>query len=305
MAWLYLMVLGPAAAGIVLATVWWLMRGRQNGLPRERLGAFSLAAGLTLVFVGLAERLILGPLALQLDIPNGLWEWYADHRFAIPLWLGILGLVLLVFPIRTRSGRGAADLTPRTAVSFARGWWFITPAVVLTLIVALTVAAGTASERDEVTGQYTMYSVDLGGERGMGTSIYGWFYSVPALVYLTLLIGMVILDLVLISRPALDRGREQDVRIRTVRTRNVLLIATGALLVHLGLIFGSLAGTASVRSTFSHSEGAVVFWTDFAALQPALNWASSVAAALGFALWAAVALSAIPSRRPAPILSRS
>lgn len=305
MAWLYFMVLGPVAAGIVLASVWWLVRGRDSGLPGGSLAAFSLAAGLTLLFGGVAVRLMDGPLPLLLDVPSGVWDWYSDYRFAIPLWLGIIGLVLVAFPVQARSGRGAADLTHRTPVSFASGWWFVTPAAVLALTLIVTFAAGAVSEPDEVTRRYTMYSVDLGGERGMGTSIYGWFYSVPCLILMGVMIVISILDLVLISRPSLDHNQERDVHSRTVRTRNVLLVGTGALLVHLGLIFGSLAGPASVRSWFPTSEGTVTFWTTFAALEPVLRGASSVAAALGFALWAAVALSAIPSRRLAPAAARS
>lgn len=305
MVWLYSIVLGPVVAGVVLATIWWLLRGRTHGLPGGGLSAFALAAGLTLVLGGVAERLMFGPLAFVLDLPTFLWDWYSDHRFTIPLWLGILGLVIVAFPVRSRGGQGIADLTPRTIVSFTRRWWFVTATGVLAVILVLTVVAGAASEPDEVTGRYTMYSADLGGGRGMGTSIYGWFYSVPSLIVMALLIMIAVVDLVLYSRPALARDHALDVAVRIIRSRNVLLIVTGALLLHLGLIFGSLAGTASMRSWFATSEGGVAFETTFAALQPALAGASSLAAALGFALWFAVALSAIPSRRPAPVAVRS
>ena len=139
----------------------------------------------------------------------------------------------------------------------------------------------------------------------MGVSIYGWFNSVPCLILMGVLIAIAILDLVLISRPALEVNQVEDVHIRSVRTRNVLLIGTGALLVHLGLIFNSLAGTASIRSSLPTSEGLVMVWTTFAALEPALRGASVVVTAFGFALWAVVALSGIPSKRLAPAAARS
>lgn len=90
-----------------------------------------------------------------LELPDGFWDWFRDYRYTAPLLLGILGMVLIAFPVRSRSGKGVAELTPRT--------------------------------------------------------------------------------------PAPDHNHERDVHIRTVRTRNVLVIGTGALLVHLALIFGSLA----------------------------------------------------------------
>jgi hypothetical protein len=305
MAWLYFMVLGPVAAGIVLVVVWWLIWGRKMGLPAGTAGASALAAGLILLLVGVLVRLLGGPLALVLHIPTELWGWYSDYRFTYPLVLGILGLVIVALPVRARSVRGTAELAPRTPWSYAKGSWFITPAVVLALIVTFTVAAGAASQPEEATGRYTVYWVDLGGERAMGTSIYGWFYSIPCLILIGVMIVIASIDLVLIARPALDPDHERDAHVRTVRTRNVVLIATGALLVHLGLIFGSLAATASVRSSFSTSDGSVAFWTPFAALQPTLVGASSVAAGLGFMLWAAVAVSAIPTRRRQPNTTRS
>ena len=300
---LFFLILGPVLAGIILGLAWWLIWGRKKRLPGGSVGAFSLVAGLLLVFGMVGVRLMgVAPLWLP-DVPNEFWRWFSDFRFAVPLALGTLGMVLLAFPVRARSGRGSAELTPRTPVSFARGWWFVTPAVVLVLILIFTVTAGAASQPDPETGHYTMYFVDLGGERGMGTSIYGWFYSVPSLIMIAIMIAIAIVNLALVARPALNGNHERDVRIRTIRTRNVLAVATGALLLHLGLIFSSLAGTSSVRSSFSAGDGTVAFWTNFAALEPVLRGASVISVVFGFAFWAAVALSAIPPRRVATVSS--
>jgi hypothetical protein len=293
---LFFILLGPVGAGIALALLWWLIGAFRRRFAGVALSRHSLVAGLTLVIGGVGSRLLSGALPLVLDVPRPLQDWHADYRFAVPLCLGILGLALLGLPGRTQSVRGAADLKPRTALSFVRGWWFVTPAAALALILTLTLAAGAASEPDDQTGLYTTYQVDLGGGRAMGTSIYGWFFSVPALISLGIMLVVATLALFLIARPALDLDKEQDVYVRTVRSRNVILIGTGALFVHLGLVFGSLAGTASMRSTFSIEDGALAFWTTFAALQPALAVLSSVTAALGFALWTVVALSGVAPR---------
>ncbi|WP_104191257.1 hypothetical protein [Cryobacterium sp. Y82] len=299
MVWLFLIVLGPVVAGIILALAWWAFLGRKRQQRGGGVSAFSMAAGL-LLGVGGVFVLLFGSPLLPFQLPREYWYWYQEYRFTAPLLLGILGMVLLAFPVQSRSGRGTADLIPRTPLSFARGWWFVAPALLLALILTVTVTAGVASQPDPSTGRYTMYLVDLGGERQMGASIYGWYNSIPSLILMAVMLIFAIVNLVLIARPALVHDREEDVRIRIFRTRNVLAIGTSALLTHLGFILGSLAGTASIRSSFRTSEGSVTFWTTFAGLQPIFVGASAVAAALGFALCVAVALAAIPSRRWAP-----
>ncbi|PVE19852.1 hypothetical protein DDA93_00295 [Arthrobacter sp. Bz4] len=304
MAWLHFVVWGPVYMGIGLALAWWGIRGRKNGLPGGRLSVVTFATGLLLLIVGIGLRLISGPFSLRLDIPTEFWEWYRDYRFIVPLLLGILAMSVLALPVRARTGRGTANLAPRTPLSFTNKWWLITPGLVLSLIVTLTIAAGMASEPDARTGRYTMYFVDTGGGRSMGTGIYGWFSSLPSLILLGIMMVVAAIALFLIARPALNDDQEQDAHTRIIRTSNVLMVGTGALLWHLGLIFGSLAATASLRGNFSTSQGNVRSWTTFAALEPTLNIASIVAPALGFALWGAVTLSAIPSRRRALVAGR-
>jgi len=302
MTWLYLLVFGSFVAGIILALAWWLIWGRRAGLPFGPASGFTITAGLLVLVGDIVRRLLDASMLLPFDVPRFLSDWYWDYRFTVPLLVGILSVVFLAFPVHARGGRGTAELTRRSPVSFARAKWFLAPGVLLALILLITVVAGAASEPDSVTGRYTMYSVDLGGERGMGTSIYGWFFSIPALILTGVLIVISIVGLSLIARPALAEDQERDIRVRTIRTRNIVVAGTGALLLHLGLIFSSLAGTASVRSIFPTSAGPVAFWTTFSALQPVFTAASMLCAALGIALWAAIALSAIPSRRRVPVM---
>lgn len=301
MAWLYLLIFGPLVAGVILALVWWLIWGRKTALPVGPARGFTLAAGLLGLLGEIAMTLLGTPFLLPFAVSRYLSAWYADYRFAIPLLLGILVLVLLAFPVHARGGQGAAELTRRSFVSFVRGRWFVAPGVLLALILLITIVAGAASQPDPMSGRYTMYFVDLGGERGMGTSIYGWFNSVPAMIITGVLIVITIIGLSLIARPALAEDREQDVHVRTIRSRNIVAAGSGALLLHLALIFSSLAGTASIRSIFSTSEGPVRFWTTFSALEPAFNIASILCAVLGVAFWACIALSAIPLRRGVPV----
>ncbi len=299
--WLYLLVFGSLLAGIVLALVWWLIWGRKAALPAGPVRGFTLAAGLLVLLGEIVVRFVGAYILLPFELPHFLGDWYRDYRFVSPLVIGILGLALLSFPVQARGGRGAAELTRRSPVSFARSRWFIAPGVLLALILLITILAGAASQPEESTGRYMMYVVDLGGERSAGTSIYGWFYSIPSLILTGVLIAATIVALFLIARPALAEDRLLDIHVRTIRTRNIVAAGTGALLLHLSLIFSSLAGTASIRGSFATSEGPVRFWTSFSALGPALITGSMLCAAFGVALWASVALAAIPAPRRASV----
>lgn len=298
MVWLFFLTFGGLLAGAVLAVVWWFVRGRRDGLPSGPVAGFTLAAGglgLLLHTIFLAVRA--GPLLVPIELPFGVLVFVRDARFAIPLVIGVLALVLLAFPVRPRSGGGVADLTPRGPFSCTRTWHLVVAASITGVAVLTAVLAGAASQPDPTTGRYTMYFLELGGENGMGTGIYGWFYSVPALVAIAFLMAVAVADLVLIARPALDEDRAQDIRVRTVRTRNVIAVATGALLLHLGPVFSSLAGTASLRASMATDLGRGTFWTPMAALQPVFHGAALVAETLGVMLWVGVTLTAVGVRR--------
>lgn len=291
---LYALAWGPVLAGIVLALIWWLASGRRHRLPGGSLNVLAAIAGL-LGVCGVA--VLRSATGLLFPFPTELLWWYQDYRFTVPLVFGLVAIILLAFPLRSRRGQGSAELTPRSPLRFVRGGWFAVPIVTLALVLALTIAAGAASQPDESSGRYMMYMVDLGGEAAMGTSIYGWFYSIPSLIVTGILLVEVAISLTLIARPAMVDDDGRDAQTRLTRSRNVLAIASGALLVHLGLILASLYGTSSLRSSVRMSDQVVSFWTNFAALGPTLLVASWIALALGIAHWVTVALSAIPSRR--------
>lgn len=297
MTWLYFLALGPTTVGIVLAFAWWLIWKRRAEVSMSGVGVFALAAGLIALLADVATRLMGVPMLLPFEVSRTLWGWYSDYKYTIPLLVGILGVVLLTFPVRSHGGRGEAELARRTPASFARPEWFVAPGVALVLVTVITVLAGLASQPDPVTGRYTSYTMEVGLDTVVGTRIYGWFYSVPALVLIGALIGVTAVGLLLISRPALGLDREQDIRERTIRTRNMIAGTTGALLLHLGLIFQSLAGTASVYAEVPTQDGRLTLSTTFAALGPVFSVGSLLSATVGAALWATVVFSAFPSRR--------
>ncbi|MDY0910473.1 hypothetical protein [Microbacterium sp. CFBP9034] len=293
MTWILIVVAAPVVVGVAIGVIWRMTRGRRT----------SLSPGLAALCTGLA-----GVIAIVGDLWPRLWGfpgwhppipvliWLLDHRYTLPLALGIVALVLLAIPVRARGAGGSADLAPRSIASFARGWWFAAPAGVLALIAVITIAAGIASQPDPETGRYDTVMVDA-GVGAIGTTVYGWFYSVPALIALGVLILVACVDLFVIARPPLAEDRELDVRTRVTRSRNVLTATTAAMLLHVAPVFASLSATASVRGTFTTSEGPMFLWSPIAGFQTVFTVAAYATAILGIALWTTVALSAIPARR--------
>ncbi|MBA8817521.1 hypothetical protein FHX48_002626 [Microbacterium halimionae] len=292
-------------AGITIAVLWRLIRRERNPLTGRTTVIFAILAALLGVLSELLAKSINVSFTWPIDVFAPVRGWSMDMRFIAPLITGIVGLVLLAFPVHRRLGDGSAELSRRTPLTFIRGWWLIPPTLVLALILTATLAAGAASERDEITGDYTNYTVHLGGENSIGTSIYGWYFSVPALVLMALVLLVAAVDIVLISRPALQKDAVRDSAVRHTRTRNVLAAVTATFLMHLATILSSLYGTSSMRGMFSSSIGTVHTWTPFAALGPTLLGAAYVVGACGVALWASIALSAIPARTMPPHTRRS
>lgn len=299
MASVYFTLFGSAVVGCALAVLWWLLSGRKQATPRNGFALSCLVAGALGLLVPVALRFLSSASLLlpQITLPAGFWQWHRDNLYRVPLVLGIIALIVLAYPLRARPARGTADLARRTPLSFGRRWWFVVPPILLAAIAVVTIAAGTASQPDE-HGRYRMYTVSLGPETSMGTNIYGWYYSVPSMLLIAVLIATALANLILNARPPLAPDREADLRLRRLRTRHVIAVTSAALLLHLGIVLESLAGTSMMSATVSYGRGEFAhFWTSFAAMEPALRASSFIAAALGYCLWAAVALSAMPARR--------
>lgn len=220
-----------------------------------------------------------------------------EHRYVVPLVAGLVGVALCLLPVVRRPVSASADLSRRTLTTFASRWWFAALAVVVAVVLLVTLLAGLASSPDG-DGRYTMHHVDFGAG-AVGAGIYGWHYSLPALVVLVaLLLAAVVATGGLARPPMADEGRTADVATRRWRTRNVLAVAGGALLVHLAVVLGSLAGTAGVRGTFNTGEGSFGGGSTFAALEMPLRLASTVVEAGGWFLWFGVLFAAaIPALR--------
>lgn len=291
--------------GVVAGSVWWLIRGRTGRLPSGAVASLTaVGVGAALLVDVLVRLMVGGTSALRLPRPDELARWLVDARFVLPLLMGIGAVIILAFPLPTHASRGSASLSRRTPFSFGQGWWFIGAIIIVGAVLTVTVAAGMASEPDE-QGFWRMLVVDT-GVGGGATTIYGWYYSRPALALVAVLAAVTVGALWLIARPGVGVDQVNDVPLRRLRTRNILAVASGALLVHLGGILTSLAGTAFFHGGVATGNGGwMVFGTPFSALEPALSLAGVAVTALGYAFWVGVLLTAIPARRTVRALVRA
>lgn len=291
-------LLWPSLASIMLAVAAWLVirRGARPVLvSRVRVATLvGVAVIVTVVYP------FLGAAPLWIDAPAGMWSIVFDTRFALPLLLGLLALVLLGALRPPPATPSRALLAPRTWRSFLSTGWFVALLGVLALILGLTLAAGMASQPNEA-GEYVEYWVDF-GSGAIGATIYGWHYSLVPSALWVLLCAATWWTLSRIARPPLATTNTTDAADRRLRSANAARITLGALLLHLEAILHSLANTSRMTGFFSASDN-VSFsaGTPFSALTGMLDVLALLAGILGLALWVFTALTAVP----APSASRS
>lgn len=282
----------PTLLGAALGTASWLViRLRPANLGARLRVMIAVASGLLVVWTLLGAASITFPFSIGM-VAGRLHDW----RFLLPLILGIVALAILSFvPLGTRRRNGAAELERRTLWTFTgRG----SPALLGTLAAAsvlVTLFAGYLSSPDE-EGHYRMLWVDVGSS-AFGTSIYGWYYSVPALAALAVLLALTAVNLALVAYPPLASDIAGDRAVRRHRASAALWLASSAVALHLAAVFASLAGSSQARMMFGGAEPFGV-GTPFAALTPVLWGGWAVATTLGTALCVSVLLSAVlPSTR--------
>ncbi|MGO3884952.1 MAG: hypothetical protein ACTJHU_01525 [Mycetocola sp.] len=222
---------------------------------------------------------------------------HAQISFLAPLILGIAAVISTALPLPTTPAQSAAHLTPRTPLTFTPRRplrWLIGTTIVT---IGLSLWAGFLSSPDE-NGRFVNYNTSVSSSASAGTSIYGWWFSTPALCILAALLAVTALVPVLVARPALSSDTAGDTTSRTARVRAALFLATGAILLHLSRILTSLYGASSIRSTFTTGDSdSISFGSTFAEIGPLFSWGAWIVAGVGFALWWSVLLSAArPSR---------
>lgn len=286
---LFLLIFGAPALGLLGGVAWWIVRGRVRGSLHGGTAIATVIAGALGLAVDLVPRLLSTPLILP-ALTSDFWSLYRDLRFLVAPAAGVLAAGVLALPLSRRRASSTAALTPRSLFSFVQPRWMALPAALLVILVLLTITCGVVSEPDGDTGRYTQWMMDVGGGTQIGTTIYGWYYSLPVLALVAAMIAVGGLALALIARPALAPDSEVDARRRAFRSRNVVASITASLFLTLSGPLQSVAGTASLRGQF----GSLNVWTPFAALGPALEVAAFAAAACGVGVCAGIVLTATP-----------
>lgn len=291
----------PSLASIGFALVAWVLMRRRGSLAAHG------ARGRTALATGAAAMVLMAfpfysVLPLWIDAPMRTWAAVGSLTYALPLVLGVIVIVVLGLPHgRRREVSPGAHLTPRTWRSFLSTWWLGVGLTVLAIILGVTLAAGLASDPDE-EGNYTRYVIDLGSS-GAETGIYGWHRSAPSLVLLALLIVVTWWALSSIARPPLGPDPDDDTATRRLRSANVIRVALGALLLHLGSVLSSLANTASLVLTMHAADGvSFTTGTSFSALRDVLLSSSYLVDVIGLGLLIVTVLTAL---LPAPRSERS
>jgi len=289
-----LLELSPLLLGAVLSVGMWLVARKDRAVLSGRAGVLAASGGLLPVLVSFLYSVV--TITPQLLAWTGR-DWsigLQEARFSMPLGAGLVALAILSVPgPRRRPGSTTAGITRRTALTFLSAGWTVALIAVVGVTIALSLAAGLASAPDE-TGRYAMFNFKI-GTMSVGSTIYGWYYSVPAMLLLIILITSAWVGLALVARPPLSEPREQDAAVRRIQSRNIIAVATGALLFHLAAILGSLAGTSRVGGALpTDTAGVINVGSPFAALGSFLNSSSFVAMCLGTAVCLSVVLTAVP-----------
>ena len=176
-------LLWPTLAGIVLAvTAWSVLRRSARPLLVSRAP--------TAVIVGTAALVtalypVLGAAPLWIDAPR---ENMVSH---LRCPLRPAARPRTADPVPARRSRpspspGAASgalLAPRSWRSFLSSWWIGAFLAVLGLIVALSLAAGIASQPNDA-GEYVWYEISFDSSSAMLMPIYGWHLSLVPLALL-------------------------------------------------------------------------------------------------------------------------
>lgn len=268
----------------------------------QKRNTVALARGLRIALIsGAAIALlvfVIGPRAYWLVALLTQQAWSTNlgfpdspFQFALPLVVGSVAVAATLFaPTPQDVAPVSANLTRRSIFFFSRRSTFIWIATLGALAVLAALIAGPTATQDEY-GNSRLIMFDSGSGT-VGTETYGWYFSVPALGALGLLMATAILALRRIAAPPLQLDAERDLSARRVASQLVGFQVIAAILFHLAQILQMFNTVGSVSGSFSTPApgGATLhqIWSPLAALNPGLLFVSLAASSAAVFVWAFV-----------------
>ncbi|QEW03036.1 hypothetical protein [Microbacterium lushaniae] len=281
-----LLAITPGLVGLLIAMV--VIRLWPHSVPLvPRIRSVSAGVGLGLALT--VEIVVLASGNWPFQSAGHPWplEWLSgipgDWQVAAPLLAASIAVAFQAVPVPARPPSTTAVLTRRTPFAFAPKRWLITAGVLITVAAALAVAGGLASQPDE-DGAFTMWVQDA-GVGSVGRLIYGWAFSLPSVVLLSLLGAATLLALLSVARPSIAEDAAGDQAIRRSWSRTILATTCGAVLIHVGGVLTFFAYTANLRTGVPLDDAIIPVFPPFAALAPLLIVLGVGAIIAGFVIW--------------------
>lgn len=291
-----LIALAPTLIGVLAGIAIGLILTRSRSAPT---GAGTTVAVLAGAIPAVVQGLVTGLAATGTGPMDGSVPATQRLLLTVPLGLGTLAVLALALPPPVRPEEpeeitlSSTDGAPRTVGGFLPRGWQIVLALLGGLEILVAVIAGRASELSE-SGHYLLYAITLGDTRAV-TTIYGWYFSIPSLIILAVLMIVTVAALSHVVRRSAPGTNHVAGEARRARCRDIAEVATGGLLVHLGLVLHFLGETAALWLDASLGMNGPSAGTSLAALGPVLTIGGIAADVGGIALWTAVATRALVS----------
>lgn len=302
---LLLVAIGVPFLLLLIAALFARVLQKRNAVPLTRGLRIALISGAAIPLLAF----VFGPRTFSLVVLLAHNEWATSFdltgsqlQFTPPLVVGAIAVAATLLTPRSRDVAPiSANLTRRSIFSFSRRSTLIWVATLGALAVLAALIAGPTATQDE-TGHSRLIMFDS-GYGTVSTETYGWYFSLPALGALGLLISAAILSLRRIAAPPLQLDAERDVSARRVASDLIGLQVIAALLFHMAQILQMFDAVGSVSGTYSGSTpGSTThyqMWSPLAALSPGLLFISLAVSATAIFVWGLVFWRAVFARSSA------
>jgi heme/copper-type cytochrome/quinol oxidase subunit 2 len=258
---------GPVAVLLILlivaavAIVWFMVRRRRPAdLPARIRPVVAAARRRALIAVLFSVVVLLGCAVVGVAFPALLGMPFA----VAPLVSGAAGM-LLYAATRPRAivvpedAPRSAGLARRSWLSAIPGHWLHAWVEITVLFVAVVVFCGITASADD-QGRSRAIRFESPEQTGVSTPYPGWFYGIPALIALALLIAATVFALHRIGEAAAfpdPEDAEADAQWRRTSASVILKLSTGSMLFSLG----GIAITAGMAARNAFVEATSALWS--------------------------------------------